>query len=110
MSVDRRRLDTFASGAPRRRCRSKRPRPRRGETGGVRGVCLGLLGVGGPFLVALRGGRGGGGAEPTPAETASRYGLLRAYQRKSITEFEVLYGVLHNPAMRGHAFFYFRDP
>src|SRR5205807_7061253 len=48
--------------------------------------------------------------ERIPAETASRYGLLRAYQRKSITEFEVLYGVLHNPAMRGHAFFYFRDP
>ncbi len=29
---------------------------------------------------------------------------------KSITELEIVYGVLQNPQMRRHAFFYFRDP
>ena len=29
---------------------------------------------------------------------------------KSVTELEILHGVLNNPAMEGRAFFYFRDP
>ena len=29
---------------------------------------------------------------------------------KSVTELEILHGVLNNPAMAGQAFFYFRDP
>jgi tetratricopeptide (TPR) repeat protein len=29
---------------------------------------------------------------------------------KSVTELEILHGVLNNPEMAGHAFFYFRDP
>lgn len=30
--------------------------------------------------------------------------------RTSVTELEILHGVLNNPAMRTHSFFYFRDP
>ena len=29
---------------------------------------------------------------------------------KSVTELEILHGVLNNPKMAGRAFFYFRDP
>ena len=35
---------------------------------------------------------------------------LAEYGEKSITELEILHGVLNNPEMTEHAFFYFRDP
>ena len=31
-------------------------------------------------------------------------------EKKSVTELEILHGVLNDPSMAGHAFFYFRDP
>ncbi len=40
----------------------------------------------------------------------SKYGWVRHHTGKSITELEIVYGVLQNPPMRRHAFFYFRDP
>jgi hypothetical protein len=80
------------------------------ENDRVLDVCLRLIDECRPFFIGLLGERYGAVVERISAESASRYGLLRAYQRKSITEFEILYGVLHNDAMRGHAFFYFRDP
>ena len=32
------------------------------------------------------------------------------HQRKSVTELEILHGVINNPEMADHSFFYFRDP
>ncbi|MBI3362078.1 MAG: NACHT domain-containing protein, partial [Chloroflexi bacterium] len=72
-------------------------------------VCLHFIDECRPFFVGLLGERYGSVTETIPTDTLTRYGLLRAYQQRSITEFEILYGVLHNPAMRGHAFFYLRD-
>jgi len=79
------------------------------ENDKVLDVCLHYIDECRPFFVGLLGQRYGWVPNRIPADTASRYGLLRTYQQKSVTEFEVLYGVLHNPQMRGHAFFYFRD-
>ena len=36
--------------------------------------------------------------------------LERVGRRVSVTELEILHGVLNNPRMAGNAFFYFRDP
>jgi len=35
---------------------------------------------------------------------------LREHLKHSVTELEILHGVLNNPDMTEHAFFYFRDP
>ena len=35
---------------------------------------------------------------------------LREHRTHSVTELEILHGVLNNPGMADHAFFYFRDP
>jgi len=73
-------------------------------------VCLHFIDECRPFFVGLLGERYGSVTQTIPTDILTRYGLLHAYQQRSITEFEILYGVLHNPAMRGHAFFYLRDP
>jgi nephrocystin-3 len=46
------------------------------------------------------------------AEVIEREPWLKEHveDRKSVTELEILHGVLNNPEMAGHAFFYFRDP
>ena len=35
---------------------------------------------------------------------------LKEHQEKSVTELEILHGVLNDPGMSDHAYFYFRDP
>src|SRR5712671_6427948 len=39
-----------------------------------------------------------------------RYGWVQHHTGKSVTELEILHGVLNDAEMRGRAFFYFRDP
>ncbi len=45
-----------------------------------------------------------------PIELLEREGWLDEHQQHSITELEILHGVLNDPNMRKTAFFYFRDP
>ncbi|MDI9408092.1 MAG: tetratricopeptide repeat protein [Candidatus Pacebacteria bacterium] len=66
------------------------------------------------FFVGMLGERYGW----VPAEADNAYqdlledhDWLKPYQhQKSVTELEILHGVLENPDMAGHARFYFRDP
>ncbi|MDI9408104.1 MAG: tetratricopeptide repeat protein [Candidatus Pacebacteria bacterium] len=66
------------------------------------------------FFVGMLGERYGW----VPAEADNAYqdllddhDWLKPYQhKKSVTELEILHGVLENPDMAGHARFYFRDP
>lgn len=63
-----------------------------------------------PFFLGLLGQRYGWVPARLPDEALSRYGWVRGQAGKSVTELEILHGVLGNPRMEGSAFFYFRDP
>src|SRR5262245_15480451 len=63
-----------------------------------------------PFFLGILGERYGWVSNRIPDRVFSSWGWIRHHTGKSITELEILYGVLNNPAMCGHAFFCFRDP
>jgi tetratricopeptide (TPR) repeat protein len=65
-----------------------------------------------PYFIGLLGERYGWVPERLPDELLEREAWLREQFQtgKSVTELEILHGVLRNPAMAAHAFFYFRDP
>lgn len=65
-----------------------------------------------PFFIGMLGQRYGWVDTSLPEELFDRQPWLveHARQGKSITELEILHGVLNNPAMAEHALFYFRDP
>jgi hypothetical protein len=78
--------------------------------GNVLTVCLSEIRNCRPFFIGLIGERYGW----VPAEIAPNLievePWLGAYGGHSVTELEILHGVLHDPAMAGQAFFYLRDP
>src|ERR1035438_1469010 len=63
-----------------------------------------------PFFIGLLGDRYGSRLEKVPAEVLSSEPWLHEILDRSITELEMMHGVLRDPAMAEHAFFYFRDP
>jgi hypothetical protein len=65
-----------------------------------------------PYFIGLLGERYGWIPDNIPGEIIEREAWIRepALQRKSVTELEILHGVLNNAQMANHAFFYFRDP
>jgi hypothetical protein len=64
-----------------------------------------------PFFIGLLGDRYGWIPDVIPAELLAKESWLSEQftEGKSITEMEILHGVLNNPEMAKHAFFYFRD-
>jgi tetratricopeptide (TPR) repeat protein len=83
------------------------------ERGEVLPICLAEINRSRPYFVGLLGERYGW----TPAAEAYAPGLLEQESwlrqhlgSKSVTELEILHGVLNNPAMAGRALFYFRAP
>jgi nephrocystin-3 len=83
------------------------------ERGDVLPICLTEIDRSRPYFIGMLGERYGwiptsGGYAP---ELLDAQPWLRAHQGgKSVTELEILYGVLNNRRMRGKAFFYFRSP
>jgi tetratricopeptide (TPR) repeat protein len=65
-----------------------------------------------PFFIGLLGERYGWtpGGDAFTADLTEEQPWLRGLRGKSVTELEILHGVLNNPDMAGRAFFYFRDP
>lgn len=65
-----------------------------------------------PYFIGLLGERYGWVPESIPDELIEKEPWLREQceGRKSVTELEILHGVLRDPKMAGHAYFYFRDP
>ena len=65
-----------------------------------------------PYFIGLLGERYGWIPDAIPPEVLELEAWMRepAVQRKSVTELEILHGVLNNAQMANHAFFYFRDP
>lgn len=62
------------------------------------------------YFIGLLGERYGWIPGEIPADLIERQPWLDEHRHRSVTELEILHGVLHNPEMAEHAFFYFRDP
>lgn len=60
-------------------------------------------------FVGILGERYGWIPDQIPDELIERESWLREHPRCSVTELEILHGVLHSPRMAKHAIFYFRD-
>jgi tetratricopeptide (TPR) repeat protein len=63
-----------------------------------------------PYFLGILGERYGWVPEEIPKDQVEREPWLAEDKGRSVTEMEVLHGVLNNPEMAQHAFFYFRDP
>lgn len=65
-----------------------------------------------PYFIGLLGEHYGWTPETVPPEVLDREPWLKEHvkNRTSVTELEILHGVLNNPDMANHSFFYFRDP
>ena len=83
------------------------------ERGEVLPICLAEIDRSRPYFVGLLGERYGwipsADAYP-PAVLETQPWLAEHLGGKSVTELEILHGVLNNPAMAGRALFYFRSP
>ena len=73
-------------------------------------LCLSQIDECRPFFVGILGERYGWVPESFDEKVLSKYGWIQHATGKSVTELEILYGVLNKEEMKGHAFFYFRDP
>jgi len=80
--------------------------------GQVLPLCLAEIHRCRPYFLGLLGERYGWVPDSIPAEVIEEEPWLdeHLHGRTSVTELEILHGVLKNPAMQSHSFFYFRDP
>lgn len=83
------------------------PEEKKGE---VLSTCLKFIDECRPYFIGMLGERYGWVEETAPEEIIRDHPWITDHKGKSITELEILHGVLNNPAMAGHAYFYFRDP
>ncbi|MFZ4455969.1 MAG: tetratricopeptide repeat protein [Bacteroidales bacterium] len=75
-------------------------------------LCLDEIRACRPFFIGLLGERYGWipGDDAFTPDLKEEQPWLKGIHDKSVTELEILHGVLNNPEMAGRAFFYFRDP
>jgi len=78
--------------------------------GAVLPICLAEIERTRPYFIGLLGQRYGWVPDTIPADLAAQLGWLADEAGKSVTELEILHGVLNDPEAEGHAFFYLRDP
>jgi WD40 repeat protein len=63
-----------------------------------------------PFFIGILGERYGWVPDSCPKTDSAQYGWVQLQTGKSITELEIVHGVLNNLHAPDHALFYFRDP
>jgi len=80
------------------------------ENGEVLPICLQEIELCRPYFIGLLGERYGWVPSQLPGELVGEQAWLDGHRDKSLTELEILHGVLNNPDTAGRAFFYFRDP
>lgn len=80
------------------------------ENDRVLGLCLQQIDECRPFFIGILGERYGWLPTRYPADAVKKFGWLEHHTGKSVTELEILHGVLLNPQMRGRALFCLRDP
>lgn len=78
--------------------------------GQVLPICLAEIERCRPYFIGLLGERYGWVPDAVDPDIVAREPWLKKHRTRSITELEILHGVLNNPAMADRALFYFRDP
>jgi tetratricopeptide (TPR) repeat protein len=78
--------------------------------GAVLPICLAEIERSRPYFIGMLGDRYGWVPDEVPADLTRQLGWLGEDAGRSVTELEILHGVLRNPSADGHAFFYLRDP
>ena len=78
--------------------------------GQVLPICLAEIALSRPYFIGLLGERYGWVPDELSAALIEREPWLASMAGRSVTELEILHGVLNNPEMAEHAYFYFRDP
>jgi hypothetical protein len=78
--------------------------------GKVLPYCLAEIERSRPFFIGLLGERYGWVPQSIPVDLVEQQPWLREHLEHSVTELEILHGVLNNPALADRALFYFRDP
>ena len=78
--------------------------------GDVLPICLAEIERTRPYFIGLLGQRYGWVPGAIDPDLAARFGWLTEDLQRSVTELEILHGVLNNPNADGHAYFYLRDP
>lgn len=83
--------------------------PEQADNDLVLSLCLQQIDECRPFFLGLLGGRYGWVPSKFPVEVGKRYDWTQHYIGKSVTELEILHGVLNDPAMNGGVLFCFRS-
>lgn len=78
--------------------------------GQVLPICLEEINRCRPYFIGILGERYGWVPDEVSPELVEREPWLGEHPDHSVTELEILHGVLNDPEMAKHAFFYFRDP
>ncbi|MCU1393424.1 MAG: hypothetical protein JWM34_1852 [Ilumatobacteraceae bacterium] len=78
--------------------------------GAVLPICLAEIDRSRPYFIGLLGQRYGWIPEALPEGLADQLPWLAELDGTSVTEMEILHGVLNDPAAAEHAYFYTRDP
>ncbi|NMD45673.1 MAG: DUF4062 domain-containing protein, partial [Propionibacterium sp.] len=78
--------------------------------GAVLPICLAEIERTRPYFIGLLGQRYGWVPDAIDPGLAARLGWLTEDLHRSVTELEILHGVLNAPDAEGHAYFYLRDP
>jgi tetratricopeptide (TPR) repeat protein len=79
--------------------------------GAVLPICLAEIERTRPYFIGLLGQRYGWVPDEIPTVLVEQLGWLGDEAgKRSVTELEILHGVLNDPAGAGHAYFYLRDP
>lgn len=78
--------------------------------GKVLPICLAEIERSRPYFIGILGDRYGWIPDEIPTEVLDREPWLSDKHGRSVTELEIMHGVLNNRAMEGQAFFYFRSP
>ena len=78
------------------------------ERGEVVPICLSQIDRCRPYFIGLLGTRYGRAWGQFSAEVLRAYPWLDMYRDRSLTELEIIHGVLNHPEAAGRAFFYFR--
>ena len=78
--------------------------------GKVLPICLNEIKRSRPFFIGILGERYGWELDEISPDIVNQEPWIGQYLGHSITELEILHGVLNNPEMAEHSYFYFRDP
>ncbi len=80
------------------------------ENGAVLSICLEEIDQCQPYFIGLLGDRYGWIPDQIPPELMDAYPWLGKYRDRSLTELEIIHGVLNDPANQDRAFFFIREP